>query len=54
MKIMKALANNQKTWLILNYVFTTAGPLVMRIAEFNPWTKIKILACKINIPSKRA
>jgi len=52
--MMKALANNQKTWLILNCVFTTPGPLVMRTAEFSSWIKIKILGCKINIPSKRS
>ena len=53
-EMVKALANNQKTWLILNCVFTTAGPLVMRPAEFSSWIKIKILGCKVNIPSKRA
>jgi len=52
-EMMKALAKNQKNWLILNCVFTTAGPLVMRTAEFSSWINIKILDCKINISSKR-
>lgn len=50
---MKAHANNQKTWLILNCVFTTAGPLGMRISELSSWIKIKILGLNINIPCKR-